>query len=146
MPDGVVGGEAGGEAQSLVCGPPQGREREVLPGHRAADVHRDAGEGGKLRVAEEISHPAAGGLVQNETVGTLGGVVIGEKDDGMVEAAVPEGRVGQKEATLEAGGGVLWRQLSHKDKLTSRGGSVKGGWLTGGFGVGKRLPWGREVG
>ncbi len=68
MPDGVVGGKTGGKAEAFFLGPPEGGEGEVLAGDRTADVHGDAGEGGKLRIGEEISHAFAGGLVQNETI------------------------------------------------------------------------------
>ena len=128
VPDRVMGGEARGEAQALFLGPPEGRKRQVLPGHRTANVDRDAGEGGELWIAQEVPDAAPGRLVQDEAVGSIGRVVLGEKNHRMVEAAVPERRIRQQEAALKTGGGILGWQLSHDDNLAFWGGSVKGGW------------------
>lgn len=102
MFDGVVGGEAGGEAEALFLGPPEGAEGEVLSGDGAADVDGDAGEGSELFVVEKVADLMAGGLVENEAVGAFEFVVIGDEDDGAVENAVGETGCGEEELALQA--------------------------------------------
>ena len=47
---------------------------------------------------------AAGGVVEDEAVGSVRGGVVGKEDDGLVEGAVTQGGIGQKQLSLELDG------------------------------------------
>lgn len=121
--DGVVSGESGGEAEAFFLGPPEGGEGEVLTGDGAADVNGDAGEGGKFVGVEEVADLVAGRLVEDEAVGAVDFVVVGNENDGAVEDAIGEAGGSEEEFALQTQRGFLRGKVSH----TSQFGEGAGG-------------------
>ena len=85
MPDCVVGRNAGGVAQTLFLGPPEGREGEVLLGDGASDMNANPGQRGELLILQEVPYRMSGGVIENETACSVLGTMLGEKDHGMLE-------------------------------------------------------------
>lgn len=123
----VSGRDAGGKAKPFLLGPPKGREGEVFAGHRAADMDRNAGEGGELFLFQKLADLVARRVVEDEPEGAFLGVVFGEKNDGAIEDAVAERGVGDEKLALEADGRLLFPGLGHTITLEAAQGVVKTG-------------------
>lgn len=107
MFDGILGRDPGGKAKAFFRVPPEGRESQVLPGERTADVDVDSGEGSILVLFEELADKVAGGIVEDQAIGALLGTVLGEENNGMVKNTFVQDRVGNEELALKTDLGFL---------------------------------------
>ena len=98
---GLLGGDADGPAQNLFFTPPEGGKSELVLGDGAAGVDGDEPQRGEILTGEEITDGFAGGVIENQAVGALAGVMLGEEDDGAVEGAVAQGGVRQEQLPME---------------------------------------------
>ena len=104
MFDGVGGRDPGSKAQPLLLGPPESGKGEMFAGNRPTDMNINLGECRKLLILEKLAHLMVGGMVENEAVGSLLGIVFCQKDHGVREDALAQGGIGEKKLPLEADG------------------------------------------
>ena len=104
MFDGVGGRDPGSKAQPLLLGPPESGKGEMFAGNRPTDMNINPGECSKLLILEKLAHFVAGGMIEDEAVGSLLGIVFCQKDHGVREDALAQGGIGEKKLPLEADG------------------------------------------
>jgi len=98
------GGDFGGDVrkvgQAVFSAPCEGGESQLIGGKRAAAMDGKGGQGAGAEVRDEIPDACVRGVVDDHAEGSVGGRVLCEHDDGVVEGAVAKGRGGKQELAL----------------------------------------------
>lgn len=92
MLDGVFGRNLLDDSQAAGLIPPECGENQVVFADWTAVVDADVAEWMKFGGGQKIADDLAGGLVEDESEGSVFGIVLREQDDGVVKGATGEGR------------------------------------------------------